>query len=185
MFVRIVSGILGGRKVAVPSVGVRPTSEKVRAALFNTLESAIDTETTTFIDCFAGSGAIAFEAFSRGYRMVYAIEKQTKTYAVLRSNKDMLIGDTELFMLLRGDARKILKTIKAPAGPVVLFLDPPYRLAEELSDDVIREAKKNGVITPKSLIVVETDSSWKTTLPISQLKVKKYGDTVLTWFSGD
>ncbi|MCK5808328.1 16S rRNA (guanine(966)-N(2))-methyltransferase RsmD [bacterium] len=185
MLVRIVSGTLGGRRCSVPAAGVRPTSEKVRAALFDSLGSLLDFSDAIFIDPFAGSGAMAFEAFSRGFFSVWAIEKDAKTVKVIDENRKMLMDDTAQFTLLRGDSTKnILQRINREMHSTVVFLDPPYQYADALIDSLFFLLKKYNIVKDNDIVIVETDKKWTTKTASTPFQTKKYGDTLLTWFKG-
>src|SRR5438270_11628866 len=83
---RIVAGIVGGRRLEVPPRGTRPTSERVREALFSALEAALDFDGVWVLDLYAGSGALGFEALSRGAAGVAFVESDRRAVEVLRRN---------------------------------------------------------------------------------------------------
>ena len=83
---RVISGLAGGRKLAVPRTGVRPTGDKARGALFNSLASMLDLEGAAVLDLYAGSGALGLEALSRGARSVLFVENGGGVLPVLRAN---------------------------------------------------------------------------------------------------
>lgn len=183
MLIRIVSGSLGGRRCSVPDVGVRPTSEKVRAALFDSLASLIDFSETSFVDLFSGSGAMAFEAFSRGFSSVWAVESNNKTIKVITENQNKLLPhNPPNFTLLRGDATgSVLQKIKVNT-PTVVFLDPPYDDANFIIDRMFPLLITNNIITKSDIVIVETDKYWCSEK--TPFRTKKYGDTLLTWYRG-
>jgi len=187
MLIRIVSGTLGGRRCSVPTAGVRPTSEKVRAAFFDALASLINFSEATFIDLFAGSGAMAFEAFSRGFSSVIAIEKDAKTLKIINENKTKLLPHSPSnFLLLRGDSTStILQKIMPKTSTTVVFMDPPYMMADKVIDKIFPRLIHNNIVKKHDIIVVESDKKWETQTNSQPFQTKKYGDTLLSWFRGE
>src|ERR1700709_2745708 len=130
---RIVGGRLKGRMLAAPSSrAIRPTSERLREAIFDILEHRFpgQIESARVLDLFAGTGALAIEALSRGARFALFVDNGAEARALLRNNVEALGlgGVTKVFRRDAGDL--------GPAHPVepfsVVFLDPPYakKLAE-------------------------------------------------------
>src|SRR5687767_8183878 len=125
---RIVAGSLGGRVIqAPPGMDTRPTSEKVRQAIFNILP---DLTGATVVDLFAGSGALGLEAISRGADSVTFVEKSRKASEVLKANIAKLRADNEAeVQVIVGDALKLaarpMPLAKTPY--MLVFLDPPYK----------------------------------------------------------
>lgn len=134
---RIVAGHLGGRSVRVPPKGTRPTSDRVREALFSLLDSRGLLHGCAFLDLFSGSGACAFEALSRGASYAWAVEASKQASGIIAANARILREDkihifTEKvgsFLLRRaqGDAETAERATSG-ALPLfdVIFLDPPY-----------------------------------------------------------
>src|SRR5438067_2074266 len=83
---RIVAGIAGGRRLRVPPAGTRPTSDRVREALFNMLAARMDFDGVRVLDLYAGSGALGLEALSRGASHALLVESDRKAAAVVRGN---------------------------------------------------------------------------------------------------
>ena len=118
----ITGGKFKGQKIAVPDEKItRPTLSKVRMSVFNTLQSIIEFEGSSFLDMFSGSGVMALEALSRGFTNVTAIEKHPKAAAVIRSNFSKFSPAPEL---IRGDSLKLVKNLNQ--GFDVVYIDPPY-----------------------------------------------------------
>lgn len=174
---RIVAGTAGGRRLVVPPRGTRPTSERVREALFSTLESAMDLDGAHVLDLYAGSGALGLEALSRGATKVTFVESDRKALDVLRKNVATIgIPGAEV---VPGKVRTVLEAGTATAYDVVLA-DPPY--ADDEVDAVLR-----AMVTwtrPGAMVVLErsarsADPVWPA--PMEPLRVKKYGETALHW----
>src|SRR6185312_6056267 len=87
---RIIAGSAGGRRIAVPTKGTRPTSDRVREALFSALSARLDLVGMTVLDLYAGSGALGLEALSRGAAKVTFVEVNAKTAALIGRNADAL-----------------------------------------------------------------------------------------------
>ncbi len=120
---RIVGGRWRSRRLAVADVtGLRPTPDRVRETLFNWLGQNIDG--WTCLDLFAGSGALGFEAASRGAAHVTLVERDPRAYAVLQQNAALLGADA--LCCQRGDALRFIET--TPERYDLVLLDPPYRL---------------------------------------------------------
>ncbi|MEG3034955.1 MAG: RsmD family RNA methyltransferase, partial [Aurantimicrobium sp.] len=87
---RIIAGFAGSRELKVPKSGTRPTSDRVREAIFSALEARDVIEGARVLDLFAGSGALALEALSRGALSVSMVEKNPQAGALLRTNADLI-----------------------------------------------------------------------------------------------
>lgn len=175
---RIVAGVAGGRRLAVPPKGTRPTSDRVREALFSAVESAVDLDGARVLDLYAGSGALGLEALSRGAASATFVESASGALSVLRKN----VAAVGLPGVVR--AGKVAAVLAAgSSSPFDLVLaDPPYAiedLAVELSSLVT-----GGWVGPGSLVIVERSRragglSWPE--PLAPLKVRHYGETSLHW----
>ncbi len=123
---RIIGGLWRGRVLRFPDgEGLRPTPDRVRETLFNWLGQ--DLRGLSCLDLFAGSGALGFEAASRGAAQVVMVERSSQAAASLEANL-RLLGGTERLQILRQDAIKFASSREAEASRFdVLFLDPPYR----------------------------------------------------------
>ena len=147
----IISGKFRGRKFSFPDVeGLRPTSGKIRETLFNWLQ--FDILNKTVLDPFAGSGALSFEAISRGAKEVYVIEKNRKVYDKLKSNFKLL--DRSQYTIINEDA---LIHLTKPSNQSfdLVFLDPPF--AKNLLLETIEKLSINHYINNKSQIYIESE----------------------------
>ena len=148
---RIISGDFRGRKFSFPEVeGLRPTSGKIRETLFNWLQFDIINKTT--LDPFAGSGALSFEALSRGVKEVYVIEKDRKIYEKLKSNFKLL--DRGHFTIINEDAMTHLAKPSRQSFDLV-FLDPPF--AKNLLLETLEKLSNNHYINSHSQIYIESE----------------------------
>ena len=154
---RISGGELGGRKLKVPAGdGVRPTQDRVREALFSMLMSVVPD--ASFLDLYAGSGAVGLEAFSRGARTVTWVEKDARHAALLRENLAALasgageVACCEVFRWLKGPGR-------GRAFDVV-FADPPYEAAlEQGFGELMELLVGQGVLRTRGFFVAEMPES--------------------------
>jgi 16S rRNA (guanine966-N2)-methyltransferase len=174
---RIVAGTLGGRRFAAPpGTDTRPTSDRVREALFSAL-GPLDGENV--LDLFAGSGALALEALSRGAGRATLVDSNAKALAVIQGNlKDLGVG-AESARVRRRDALKALQDARE-AGETydLVFLDPPYRLATELGPELASALAP--LLAPEARVVGESDR--RTPLDLPGLAItfeRRYGDTLL------
>jgi 16S rRNA (guanine(966)-N(2))-methyltransferase RsmD len=126
---RIIAGRFRSRRIkSVPGLQVRPTPDRLREALFSVLQPRI--EGATFVDVYAGSGAVAIEALSRGAAHIILIERDPQALGILRENLRMLEAESEA-SVVRGSAGTVLPQILEARKPEIVFLDPPYdRVAE-------------------------------------------------------
>lgn len=157
---RIIGGEWRRRVLRFPdSEGLRPTPDRVRETLFNWLGQSLDG--LTCLDLFAGSGALGFEAASRGAAKVLMVEQSPKALAALEANAQLL-GATERLEIVRSDAVRF-----ASATPLrfdVLFLDPPYRQGwiERLAPLLPRILTKDAVIYAEAESALAGCGDWKT-----------------------
>jgi 16S rRNA (guanine966-N2)-methyltransferase len=175
---RIVGGRLKSRVLAAPgSRDIRPTSERLREAIFDILEHRYpgSVEERRVVDLFAGSGALAIEALSRGARFALLVDNGTEARALLRGNVEALAlgGVTRIW---RADATKLGD---APAsGPFGLaFLDPPY--GQNLAGAALAALMSGGWLEPDALCVVEEAAKAEIVAPagLTRIDERVYGDT--------
>ncbi|MGH3497208.1 MAG: 16S rRNA (guanine(966)-N(2))-methyltransferase RsmD [Nocardioidaceae bacterium] len=180
---RIIAGSVGGRRIRVPAgSGTRPTSDRVREALFSALESALaGLHGLHVLDLYAGSGALGLEALSRGAVSAVLVESDRRALELVRRNIATLglsgavaVGTT---------AERYVQADAARAYDVVL-LDPPYSLDANAVDQVLADLVRHGWLAPRSSIVVERSSRTpRPTWPdgVDAVRSKSYGETTL-WY---
>ncbi|MEJ0051446.1 MAG: 16S rRNA (guanine(966)-N(2))-methyltransferase RsmD [Methylovirgula sp.] len=175
---RIVAGRLRGRTIAGPTdESIRPTSDRLRETIFNILAHAYDDPVAdaAVIDLFAGTGAMGFEALSRGARRTLFVDDASNARALLRANVDALGlgGETRIF---RRDARKLGD---APPGEQfsVAFLDPPY--GQHLGEQALMALRDGRWLTPDALVVVEESLESEVEIPSGYrlVETRGYGGT--------
>lgn len=178
---RIVAGTAGGRRIEVPPRGTRPTSERVREALFSALESAIDLSGARVLDLYAGSGALGLEALSRGAGHATFVESDRRAVQLLRRNAGAL-GFRDVTV-----EQAKAETVVATAAQVpydVVVADPPYDVESARLDAMLRSLVTHGWTAEGSLVIVERDvrsaePDWPA--PLEALRSKRYGDTAVHW----
>lgn len=181
---RIVGGTLKGRTLATPAdTATRPTSDRVREALFNILEHGIadfEVRDARVLDLFAGTGALGLEAISRGARYCHFIEDATPARGLIRTNADKLgvIGQAKIW---RRDATKLGPCAPLPAFDLV-FADPPY--GKGLGERALAALVAGGWLNEKAIVVLE-EADKALVSPVAGLALvdeRAYGETVLRFY---
>ena len=174
---RIVAGERKGARLAAPTGrSTRPTSDRVRESLFAILA---DVSGATVLDPFAGSGALGFEALSRGAEHVAFCELDAAALAVLRENA-VRLRYADRCTIRRQDGRRRLASDSA-AGLTydLILLDPPYHMLSSLTDRLA--AQLPALLAPGGRAVLESDASSATPeLPLAALAERTYGGTRVT-----
>jgi 16S rRNA (guanine966-N2)-methyltransferase len=170
---RVVGGVLGGRRLlAARGNAVRPTSDRVREALFSILG---DLEGARVLDLFAGSGALAIEALSRGAVSAELVDSSAAALGVIRRNLADLGLRAEVH---RRGALAFLATARAAQRQYdLVFLDPPYRLAGTLGPEL--SPALAGLLAPEARVVAESDRRAPLSLDLPLLTERRYGDTLI------
>jgi 16S rRNA (guanine966-N2)-methyltransferase len=189
---RIVAGAAGGRRLAVPPSGTRPTSDRVREALFSSLESAVGgLAGKSVLDLYAGSGAVGLEAWSRGASAVVLVESAAVAVKVLRANVTTLRDGepgrpTGKIEVVAKKAERAAVDFTESAFDVV-FADPPYDLPTVQVAGVLATLGQRSVPKPGATIVVEraTRDTWRWPVGYATLHDRKYGDATLHYATYD
>lgn len=149
---RIVGGVAGGRRIAVPSQGTRPTTDRVRESLFNIVTARLDLTGLAVLDLYAGSGALGLEALSRGATSALFVESDRRAAAVIERNIATL--GLPGAVLRRGHVAAVSAT--RPAAPVDLVLaDPPYDVDTAEVERLLSALAAHGWVRAGSVVVVE------------------------------
>ncbi len=185
---RIIAGRYGGRRITMPSGrGTRPTTDRVREALFSAIAAWAGTAHRDagtaltglgFLDLYAGSGAVGLEAASRGADPVLLVEADRRTALVTRGNVHALAAAAEVTVA------PVERTVSEPraTGFDVVFVDPPYELDGPAVTAVVEAVVGQGWLAPDGLVVVERsvrtpELAWPAALADGWSK--RYGETVL------
>lgn len=183
---RIIGGSAKGRRLRTPpGETTRPTSDRVREAVFSAMQSwAGQWSGLRLLDLYAGSGAIGLEAWSRGVQRVVCVESDRRAAATLRGNADDLGAEIDLRTMRV--AAFLGPGPTAPESFDIAYLDPPYPLGEtELAAD-LEALCTRGWLAEESLLLVERSSrspepSWPT--GVSDVRPRRYGETTV-WSAG-
>ena len=191
---RIIAGSRGGRRLAMPPGDrTRPTTDRVREALFSAVAAwagradAAPEEALAglaFCDLYAGSGAVGLEAASRGAGPVLLVEGNRRTATVTERNV------AALGLVARVRAGKVESLVAEPAAQAfdVVFLDPPYEVASTTVTQVLADLATQGWLLPDALVVVERSKrtplfGWPAL--VGESWSRGYGETVLHYGACD
>jgi len=179
--VRVIAGEAKGRRLAGIRQGdLRPTTDRVREALFSTLGPAV--AGARVLDLFAGSGAVGIEALSRGAAAAVFVDSDPEAVAAIRANLELtgLAGRASVQRLPA--AQFVSRGARAAGGPFdVAFLDPPYRAG--FPADLLAALAASGMLTERAEVIVESAALTEPP-PVAglvPLLVRRYGDTSLVF----
>ncbi|MES2093058.1 MAG: RsmD family RNA methyltransferase [Actinomycetota bacterium] len=185
---RIIAGFAGSIALKTPGAGTRPTSDRVREAIFSALEARGVIEGARVLDLYAGSGALGLEAASRGAAFVRLVERSGAGTTVCRSNSAAVLarapGGSSLGIEVSGRLVQSFLTSNPETWDLV-FLDPPYDLAEaELAGNLRSLAPR---LEADAVLCLERGSrspepTWPPGIELDRRTV--YGDTTLWWARG-
>jgi 16S rRNA (guanine966-N2)-methyltransferase len=181
--VHLTGGRWKGRTLATPS-SQRPTGAKIRLAIGNILREVLPG--ARVLDGFAGSGALGFEALSRGAAFVAFVDSDTDAVMAIRDNIERLGQELprSAWRVLHLDIERGIRDLADAAGPFdLVFLDPPYRSDE--GKKALNALVQYAILAPSGIVVVEHHRG--TALPptlgsLEQFKRHRYGDTVLSFY---
>jgi len=181
---RIVAGRYRGRRLVTPAGSdTRPTSDRVREALFNTLESMTELTGARFADLYAGSGAVGLEAASRGASCVLLVEADPRAGRAARRNIEALAAAPAV----RLAPARVERLVGAPpdAPYDVVFADPPYALPDDDLAAMLVALVRHGWLRPDAVVAVERfgrgePPRWPDELV--EARVRRYGETAL-WYA--
>lgn len=188
---RIIGGSAGGRRLAVPPSGTRPTSDRVREAQFSALTALVGSwEGLRVLDLYAGSGALGLEALSRGASHATFVERDRRAARTIEANAAALgMIAPELVSVIVGDAAAVVAAADPGTPYDLVLVDPPYAMSDEEVREVLRAVGRDGWTADDAMAVIERSardngdpwdagpdtSAW---LPVRR---RDYGDTAL-WY---
>ncbi|WP_422740963.1 16S rRNA (guanine(966)-N(2))-methyltransferase RsmD [Micromonospora sp. WMMD754] len=181
---RIVAGTLGGRRIAAPpGAGTRPTSDRVREALFSAVQADLDLDGARFADLYAGSGAVGLEALSRGAAHVLLVESDARAARVVRENIAALRA-APAARLVTGKVAAVLAAGPDDGPYDVVFADPPYAVPGAEITAMLAALVDGGWLAPDALVIVERSSrsgpvEWVE--GVTPERSRRYGETTL-WY---
>lgn len=175
---RIVAGVAGGRRLAIPPTGTRPTSDRVREALFAALDHDPGLDGCAVLDLCAGSGALGLEALSRGAAHALFVESDRRAADVLRRN----VATLGLGGVVRAAPAAAVLGGAADRAYDVVLVDPPYEVPDAEIAGWLTAAIAHGWLADEATVVVERRASrtpfpWPA--PLEAARERRYGDTLL------
>ena len=180
---RVIAGSAGGIRLAVPKDDVRPTMDRVKAAIFSSLGDAVIG--ARVLDLFAGSGALGIEALSRGASSAVFIEQDRQSAETIRIN----LGKTKLIGRVRGqDVFDFLQQASTPETFQIIFADPPYqktKRGERYTEKLLLDQVLPQLLDVEGVFVLEKDPSER--IPVTKfwniMRARKYGATEVLFLS--
>lgn len=180
---RIIAGQAKGRTLKVPRQGTRPTSDRVREAVFSLLEARLGgLKNMVVLDLFAGSGALGLEAVSRGASRAVLVDFDKRAEAAARANALVVAGGGARVTVLRAKAA-VLAAKRWPGEPFnLVFLDPPYSLPDKELNQLLADLDSGNLLSDGASVVVERSCradapTWPDDWELMDQRV--YGDTVV------
>jgi 16S rRNA (guanine966-N2)-methyltransferase len=180
---RVIAGSAGGIRLAVPKDDVRPTMDRVKAAIFSSLGDAVIG--ARVLDLFAGSGALGIEALSRGASLAVFIEQDRQSAETIKIN----LGKTKLTGRVRGqDVFDFLQQASTPETFQIIFADPPYqktKRGERYTEKLLLDQVLPQLLDVEGVFVLEKDPSER--IPVTKswniMRARKYGATEVLFLS--
>jgi 16S rRNA (guanine966-N2)-methyltransferase len=185
---RIIGGLAGSIKLNSPAKATRPTSDRIRESIFSRLDARDLLDGARVLDLYAGTGALALEAVSRGASVAWLVERDGKAAAVCVANARLLQRALE-----KEDVEAETKVVNKSVASFLsanteefdlVFIDPPY----EISNDEVVENIGGLMLSKDAVVVVERSSrtdapSWPAGFSLED--TKDYGDTVVYWLNAN
>jgi 16S rRNA (guanine966-N2)-methyltransferase len=185
---RIIAGFAGSRELKVPAAGTRPTSDRVREAIFSALEARDIIAGAAVLDLYAGTGALALEALSRGAASAVLVEKNPKAAGIASANCEIIRRagnlDASTTKVISASAASFLSGTSALFD--IVFIDPPYDMVNTEIEACL--AALVPVVAEYGEIVLERSSrdaqpAWPAGLTLA--RTKAYGETTIYWLEAD
>ena len=185
---RIIAGFAGSRELKVPAAGTRPTSDRVREAIFSALEARDAINGATVLDLYAGSGALALEALSRGASHAVLVEKNPKAASIASANCEIIrrAGNLEA-----ASTKVVTAAVNSYLGQAserfdLVFIDPPYDLPNSEIESCL--AALVPALSQYAEVVLERSTrDAQPALPdgLTLARTKAYGETTIYWLEAD
>lgn len=175
---RIIAGAAGGRRITVPPAGTRPTSDRVREALFSALVADPGLDGAAVLDLCAGSGALGLEALSRGAAHALFVESDRRAAGVLRRNVAALALPGAA---VRAATAAAVLGVPAERAYDIVLVDPPYATPDVEVAGWLAAAHAHGWLAADAVVVVERGrgGAFPWPPPLEAVRERRYGDTVL------
>ena len=186
---RVIAGSLRSRRFVAPAgLATRPTSDRLRETLFNVLAPRI--QGASFLDLYSGSGAVGFEALSRGAARAVFVERAEAALAALRENVASL-GLREGVRIHAGSVSAFLRRGRPESSPRfdLVFLDPPYDAAPEYESALgLLGGAASGLLAPGALVIAEhrrKQSLEDRYVSLRRTRLLQQGDAALSFYAAD
>jgi 16S rRNA (guanine966-N2)-methyltransferase len=179
---RIIAGRFRGRRLpTVAGPGIRPTTDRVREALFSSIGSEV--EGSDVLDLFAGTGAFGFEALSRGAHSVVFVERNSKASKIIESTVAALGVENHVHLMTSDVSMAIRRLNENNQCFAIIFIDPPYLSAS--IDPLIGSPEFVSIVSNGGLVILETEFTSKVSAaphPFSETWQRRYGRTLIRIF---
>lgn len=182
---RIIAGEKRGKKlVSITGDNIRPTADKIKGAIFNSLQNEIR-EAAVFVDLFSGTGAMGLEALSRGVALAYFFDLSSASIQTTEKNISLL-GYQNRVRVFNQSARSGVEMLaRNKVQCDIIFMDPPYRKVDEIYQ-LLEMISEKEILSENGKLVIETEKSVIMPLVKNKLtcyKSKKYGITTISYYS--
>ena len=182
---RVIAGKFRSRNLqSLPGNETRPTYDRLKETLFNVLQSAGVTEGASFLDLFAGTGAVGIEALSRGARRVVFVESNRKAVNLIRTNLTALAVGDEAEVIGEEVASALPQLMKTGEGFDIVFIDPPYALQGEY-ERALRLLGGSSLLKAGALVIAEHDKRFDPgdgQAPLKRFRRLEQGDSSLSFY---
>jgi 16S rRNA (guanine(966)-N(2))-methyltransferase RsmD len=169
---------------SLPGLDLRPTSDRLRESLFNVLSAAHALEGSTWVDLFAGTGAVGLEALSRGASQVYFVESERKHARLVRDNLAAL-GISAGYELLEQDAGRALRMLEERSVACdFCFFDPPYRM-RGLYERTLKQLSESSLLQAGAIVIAEHEKKFdpgEGFAPLKRYRRLDQGDAALSFY---
>jgi 16S rRNA (guanine966-N2)-methyltransferase len=182
---RIIAGEKRGKKlVDINGDRIRPTTDKIKGAIFNTLQNDIR-EAVIFVDLFSGTGAMGLEALSRGVKMAYFFDNSKASIEIIKKNIKLLGYEDRVAVFNQTAEQGLMHLEKNRVKCDVIFMDPPYHMVTE-TYKLLEIIEKKEILVESGKLVIETEKS--VIMPVVKNKLtcyksKSYGITTISYYS--
>jgi 16S rRNA (guanine966-N2)-methyltransferase len=184
---RVIAGKYRSRPLrSLRGLDIRPTSDRLRETLFNVLTAGNPAalEGTTWIDLFAGTGAVGIEALSRGAQNVYFVDALAAAAAMIRKNLEALGIDSGFTIFEEEMTRAFWRMERAHVSADIVFLDPPYAMKDAYGD-TLRALAGSSLVWAMSVVIAEHDKKFdpgKTFGALQRFRKLEQGDSALSFY---
>jgi 16S rRNA (guanine966-N2)-methyltransferase len=181
---RVIAGSARGRRLAAPpGDGVRPTQDRVREAVFSALDARGFVDGASVLDLYAGTGALAIEALSRGAALALLVERDPRALDVIRANLDTTTFAPRARVEVRDVAAFVASQPPREAPFDLVLADPPYDLTDDAVRDVLHALAQPAWLAPDGVVVLERPQRSNATAPdgLQSTWERVFGDTLVTF----